>query len=181
MQRPIVKNAKDRLETSSSYVIDLIIDETGDWYFESNKIINLDVLRYFKQQLNRDTEGYYIYNSFRNFSEKAYIQKLKTFPLFVTSIEIIASLKDCSLHIVLDSGKKLTIPVTSLYIDSFENDRIVFVLLENEVPARLSQDATIELCKDLQVQDDIFILKTSNRSYKIEYRSIKDFLPHFIF
>lgn len=45
----------------------------GSWYAKDKKIINPDVLNYFRKNLYRDEKGVYIYNEFRNLKEKGYI------------------------------------------------------------------------------------------------------------
>lgn len=43
------------------------------WFTGPKEIINFKVISYFKQHLFRDAKGIYIYQTFRQFSEKGYI------------------------------------------------------------------------------------------------------------
>ena len=45
----------------------------GRWFTGSKEIINYKVISHFKQHLFRDEKGIYIYQTFRQFSEKGYI------------------------------------------------------------------------------------------------------------
>lgn len=49
------------------------IHSNGDWYTKDKKIINPQILKYFKSSLCHDNQGIYILNQFGLLSEKGYI------------------------------------------------------------------------------------------------------------
>lgn len=54
---------------------DIRVENDGSWYAKGGKkIVNRDILKYFKQGLHRDKKGIYIYNEFGPFREKGYIK-----------------------------------------------------------------------------------------------------------
>jgi hypothetical protein len=57
-----------------SIISDISVDRTGDWYSGKSKIINTNVLAFFKKNLFCDINGIFIYNQLGSKSEKAYIK-----------------------------------------------------------------------------------------------------------
>jgi len=55
-------------------ITDIVIRQNGDWHFKKNKMINKDILSYFKKNLHRDEKGIFILNRYKDLQEKAYIQ-----------------------------------------------------------------------------------------------------------
>lgn len=50
------------------------VTREGKWFTGVKEIVNWKVISHFKQHLFRDEKGIYIYQTFRQFSEKGYIQ-----------------------------------------------------------------------------------------------------------
>ena len=68
---------------------DVEILENGDWFFQGNRIDNQQVLRYFKANLGRDEQGYFIINRFGERIEKGYLKSVKGFALFVVRLLVL--------------------------------------------------------------------------------------------
>ena len=66
IENPIVKKA---------YIAftDIQVKEDGRWYSKNILIQNLRILSYFKKNLHRDQKGIFIFNTFKELSEKGYM------------------------------------------------------------------------------------------------------------
>jgi len=51
----------------------ILVNREGRWFTGPKEIINEKVISHFKQNLFRDAKGIYIYQTFKQFSEKGYI------------------------------------------------------------------------------------------------------------
>ena len=52
----------------------ILIDRSGHWYTGDKQIINDHVLHYFRENLQHDEKGVFIWNVFGKFKEKGYIK-----------------------------------------------------------------------------------------------------------
>ena len=103
-------------DSARNIISDIRVDAFGDWYSGANKIINSQVLAFFKKNLYYDINGIFIFNVFGSQSEKAYI-KVQGPVLKVTAIT--------DAQFVLDSDEKLDIAKKELAMDHNENIYIV--------------------------------------------------------
>ena len=53
---------------------DIRVDKSGRWFTGSKQIINAQVLKYFRANLQHDDKGVFIWNIFGKFREKGYIK-----------------------------------------------------------------------------------------------------------
>lgn len=99
---------------------DIRVAPDGTWYAKGGrKIINRDILRYFKRGLNRDEKGIYIYNEFGPFREKGYI-KIEGPPVLVSDF-------DCDTKkIYLDNDDELTLDSSLNLVMTLEDRPFVF-------------------------------------------------------
>ncbi|MCS6972692.1 MAG: hypothetical protein NZL89_06670 [Leptospiraceae bacterium] len=65
---PIAEHAGAREEFTN-----IRVNREGRWFTGDREIVNWKVISHFKQNLFRDEKGIYIYQEFRQFSEKGYI------------------------------------------------------------------------------------------------------------
>lgn len=108
------------------------VDKSGQWYFQDSLLINDDVIKYFRANLHKDAEGYYILNHFRELEEKAYLESVIGDVIHVVGIQ-----KRTSDWIaILDSGEELSIKESHLRIVS---DQAVYLdIVDRGIAARFS-------------------------------------------
>ena len=163
------------------YNIDIVITAREEWLFKNNPIINKDVLAFFKKGLRKDTKGFYIKNTFKNLSEKAYLKEICNFPLFVKDIEIQEEEGKLKLNLFLDSRENLKVEPTEIYISSYD-DSVIFALLKERgnIPARLSKKAMLELSEYIKWEKEAFYVQYGEKKFMILTRSIQKLLPHYL-
>lgn len=60
-------------ETAREEFTNIRVTREGRWFTGNKEIVNWKVIAHFKQHLFRDEKGIYIYQTFKQFSEKGYI------------------------------------------------------------------------------------------------------------
>jgi hypothetical protein len=60
-------------ESAREEFTNILVNREGRWFTGPKEIINDKVISHFKQNLFRDEKGVYIYQTFKQFSEKGYI------------------------------------------------------------------------------------------------------------
>jgi hypothetical protein len=60
-------------ESAREEFTNIRVSREGRWFTGEKEIINFKVISHFKQNLHRDANGIYIYQTFREFAEKGYI------------------------------------------------------------------------------------------------------------
>ncbi len=162
------------------------VDRQGRWSYQEKFLSHEGILSYFKQHLKRNQEGnYYIENTFGKLKEHAYLDSVKGFPLNVTSIlPTLANENDSSslivLHVILDSGEKLSnIETTSLLILT---EDIVAIILKQRggVPARLNPSAMTSLTDYLYCDPEgnyHIVLPSFQKKSKIRRSKLEELFP----
>lgn len=88
---------------------DIRVDSRGAWFTGEKKIINEEVLRFFRANLYRDKKGIYVFNEFRGFKEKGYI-KVEGPVMMVEQIS--------SGSLILSDGTRLSLDAAELAVDA---------------------------------------------------------------
>lgn len=177
---PVLAQEKDPLPTKAHVTKPGIeINEKGLWKYKGQKIDNPSVLSYFKRQLRRDAKGYYIENAFKDRREHAYLDKVRSFPLQVTTIRsLVQEGKEFYIQALLDSHENLKAQALNLFI--LGTDKIALILSERgKIPARLSPGAMTSLMSYLHqdARDDYFlVLPSMQYKQKLNFARLEDFL-----
>lgn len=155
------------------------VDERGRWYYRSDLIENRAILDYFKKQLRRDANGYYIENRFGPRSEHGYLERVDGFPLAADSLQPEPDDADgIRLRVRLDDGEQFEGPAEALRI--FAEDSLGLEVPGRGVPARLSPLAMASLVTYLHLDEHEayhLVLPEDQRKAPIQRGAIEDLFP----
>ncbi|MDH5655327.1 MAG: hypothetical protein OEZ34_05435 [Spirochaetia bacterium] len=116
------------------------IDKSGKWFHRNQEITNAGILNYFKRNLFRIQNNYYIHNQFKERNEFSRIQKISGFPIFATGV---ISTRSELFVIHLDYGEDITVSSESFLF--FDETTLGILLKEKNFPARLTGTAMSSL------------------------------------
>ena len=112
---------------------DLLINEKDEWIFENNKIINDEILNYFKKNLKKDDSGFYIENTFGEKLEIAYLKEVNGFPLQITNVFDINK-NEKKLKVLIETGIQIEISFNDI---KTKNDNCIYIYY-NKIPVRFN-------------------------------------------
>ena len=149
----------------------IFIDESGVWHHRADLITNEGILKYFKQNLHRDSTGYYVLNQFENKMEFAYLDAVRGFPLFVTNL---FKADQNHFHGQLDSGEnRLILPDDFIY---FNETTVAVLLHDRNVACRLTGRAMIDLSDYYYFDENGTLHLQLDKKYKMKKESILNYL-----
>ena len=100
------------------------VKPSGNWFYKGNKIVQREVLDYFKKNLFEDEKGAYIKNTFHNLTEFAYIN-LEGYALHITDF-----IEDkTNYFFICETKEKLNILSLNFFLDS---NQVLFVQKKTE-------------------------------------------------
>ncbi len=124
---------------------DIMVDENDVWLFDGKPVENEEILAYFKLNLKREGEEYYILNQFGPLKEHAYLSRVEGFPL--KAILLQWRERDSLLELTLDSRETITVPPSSLRI--YDESTLGVEDQKGGIPIRLSSSAMSALSEYL--------------------------------
>ncbi|HMX58503.1 MAG TPA: hypothetical protein PKE49_18390 [Leptospiraceae bacterium] len=113
----------------------ILIDEKDRWIYQQAELIQPDILAYFRQNLHRSDRTYFIRNTFGELVEEGELDAVLGFPLH--AISAVPQTED--VHFLVDSGERITIPFSAIYLD--RDDCFFFEMPGRGVPVRLTASA----------------------------------------
>ena len=123
---------------------DLLINENDEWIFENNKIINDEILKYFKKNLKKDDTGFYIENIFGEKLETAYLKEVKGFPLQIKNVFDINK-NEKKLKVLIETGIQIEISFSDIKI---KNDNCIYIYY-NSIPVRFNSYAMYKFLSEV--------------------------------
>ncbi len=130
----------------------LSIDAGGQWLYHGDPITNEAILNYFKRQLHRDADGYWIENRFGDKREQAYLDSVEALPLRAVAAQAQRSESGIALWLRLETGDEAITPASALYVVA--EDCLVAELPESGIPVRLSGLAMASLVSYLHLDEN---------------------------
>ena len=123
---------------------DIRVEANGAWMYRDQTINNPGILNYFKAELRRDEDGYYIENRFGESREHGHLEAAHGLPVQAVAIEpYMSPAQEMRLWVRLDYGAELDLPGSALLI---LGEGCLAVMMENRgFPARLSGGAMASL------------------------------------
>lgn len=128
---------------------DVWIDDRDRWRFKGEIISNEEILQYFKANLRRDEEGFFIENRWGEKREFGYLRGVFGFPLRAESIDFLDGI---SVEFHLDSGATAVAGVTELFY--LDEKTVGFVAPDSHIPVRLSPQAMIKMSDRIVIDDE---------------------------
>ena len=128
---------------------DVWVDDRDRWRFKDEIIRNEEVLGYFKANLHRDDEGYFIENRWGERVENGYLRGVFGFPLRAIRLDFLDGL---SVELLLDSGALTVASLTELFY--LDEHTIGFLETNARLPIRLSAQAMVQMSERLVIDDE---------------------------
>ncbi len=128
---------------------DVWIDELDRWRFKHEIIRNADVLNYFKTNLHRDEEGYFIENRWGDRRELGYLRGVFGFPLRALYLRFLDGLSG---EFTLDTGLTAVVGLTELFY--LDESTLGFLTHGTNIPVRLSAQAMVRLAERLVIEPE---------------------------
>ena len=147
---------------------DVWIDERDRWRFKDEVISNEEILQYFKTNLHRDDDGYFIENRWGEKRELGYLRGVFGFPLRAMSLEFLDGL---TVEFLLDSGATSVSGLTELFY--MDENTLAFVAPESGIPVRLSPQAMVKMSDRLLIDEQDVVWLQIPESKKITMMSKK--------
>ncbi|MES0489130.1 MAG: hypothetical protein ABUK01_04005 [Leptospirales bacterium] len=118
------------------------IDSSGEWFNNTQKIENQQILLFFKQHLQYDHKGVFIENEFKEMTEKVYVQ---------VEGPLVNVLHINRENFILETGEKIT--TDSAFLTCDEQERIYLGLKRLKSWARITRQAKMDLGEKLEKTD----------------------------
>ncbi|MBX7057314.1 MAG: hypothetical protein K1X75_04565 [Leptospirales bacterium] len=129
----------------------ILVDRAGRWRFQGAEIDNVEVLRYFKAQLRRDAQGYWIDNRFGELRERGDLDAVEAYPLHAIVCHPLIENGQLQLMLRLDSGEELQVPAANAAMTA--EDCIVVEIPQRGFAVRLSGMAMASLVENLYLDE----------------------------
>ncbi|MCB1141924.1 MAG: hypothetical protein H7A24_05260 [Leptospiraceae bacterium] len=145
-------------ENTRKFDSEIKISSENKWYYRESEIVLDKVLDFFKENLNEDELGIYIFNQYKQFSEKGYLE-CEGIPLRILNLEENNEL----LYFYSENLKKFSILESNFYFDPSGS---LFVIPKDQklLKYRFSRD-TLQYLSRYLIQD--------GENYYLEFRNSK--------
>lgn len=149
---------------------DITVEADGRWLFRDELITNRSILDYFKQNLQKDQDRFFVANRFGEKMEHSYLQAVNGFPL-----QVVAIVPDEEAQVwllTLDHGGTERVPFSALY---HVDEQTLVALLPGNLPARLSPLAMGSLAERMESTDPL-VLSLSGQKIEVPKSSTAELL-----
>jgi len=133
------------------------LDGNGCWHNADGKFRHKKIIDYFNSSIQRDQQGYHLYQAHDNYIEKVYFH-YEDKALFVLDV-----IEGNDIMLVLNTKKRIKLKPRKLFI---ENDSL-YMHIGDEI-IKFAEQGLMKIASFLEEKGDLLFIRSKNRRYRIE-------------
>jgi hypothetical protein len=132
------------------------LDKNGCWQNENGKFRHKKIIHYFHSCIQKDRQGYYLYQKNENYAEKVY------FPYEDQALFVFDVILQNDVTLVLNTKRQIKLRPRKLFT---KNDCLYMVMGEDII--KFAEQGLIKIAKLLEDENDQLYIRIRDRRYKI--------------
>ena len=135
------------------------LDKNGCWHNANGKFRHKKIIDYFHACIQRDQNGYYLYQENENYTEKVY------FPYEDQALFVFDVVRDKGIVLVLNTKKQIKLKPKNLFI----KDDSLYMQMGSET-IKFAEQGLMKIAQFLEDENDQFYIRYNDRRYRIPTR-----------
>jgi hypothetical protein len=132
------------------------LDKNGCWNNENGKFRHNKIIRYFHSCIQRDRQGYFLYQENENYVEKVY------FPYEDQALFVFDVIEQDDVTLVLNTKQRIKLKPRKLFI----NNDCLYMQMGEEI-IKFAEHGLVKIARYLEEKSDQLYIRIKSRRYKI--------------
>jgi hypothetical protein len=132
------------------------LDKNGCWNNENGKFRHNKIIRYFHSSIQRDRQGYFLYQENGNYIEKVY------FPYEDQALFVFDVIEQDDVTLILNTKQRIKLKPRKLFI----NNDCLYMQMGEEI-IKFAEHGLVKIARYLEEKSDQLYIRIKSRRYKI--------------